>query len=236
MTRLRSILLLAGVLLAASAVAGVAQPRFGNAAATPSATRTITVTGNGSITTVPDRASFSFTVDSRAATAKAALAQNAEAAAAVIAALKNAGVASRDLQTGQVSLSPQLSDDGTTVVGYAASNSVTAATALAKAGALVDAAVGAGATGVSGPSFTRSDADSLYGDALKAAVANAGDKAKTLAAASGLTLGAVQTVVEGSQAPPVVYSAGKAADAVATPIEPGSQSIDATVTVTYAVS
>jgi uncharacterized protein len=236
MTRLRPILLLSGVLLAASAVAGVAQPRLGHAAGTPSAAKTITVTGNGSVTTVPDRASFSFTVDSRAATAKAALAQNADAAAAVIAALKNAGVASRDLQTGQVSLSPQQSDDGTTVVGYVASNSVNAATALAKAGALVDAAVGAGATGVSGPSFTRSDADALYGDALKTAVANAGDKAKTLAAASGLTLGGVQTIVEGSQAQPVVYSAGKAMDAAATPIEPGSQSIDASVTVTYAVS
>ena len=93
-----------------------------------------------------------------------------------------------------------------------------------------------GATGVSGPELTRSDAESLYGDVLMAAVANAGDKAKTLAGASGLTLGAVQTVVEGPQGtPPVVFSAGKALDA-STPIEPGSQSIEATVTVTYAVS
>lgn len=236
MTRLRSILILSGVLLAASAVAGVAQPRLGSAADTPAATKTITVTGNGTVTTVPDRASFSFTVESRATTAKSALAQNADAAAAVIAALKNSGVASRDLQTGEVSLNPQQNENGTTVVGYVASNTVTAATTVAKAGSLVDAAVGAGATGVSGPSFTRSDADSLYRDALEAAVANAGDKAKTLAAASGLTLGTVQTVVEGSQSPPVVYSAGKAVDLAPTPIEPGSQSVAATVTVTYAVS
>jgi len=236
MTRLRSILILSAVLLAASAVAGVAQPRFGSAAGTSPVTRTITVSGDGSVTTVPDRASFSFTVDSRAATAKAALAQNADAAAAVIAALKSAGVASRDLQTGQVSLEPQENADGTAVVGYIASNTVSAATAIAKAGALVDAAVDAGATGVSGPTFTRSDAESLYDEALKAAVANAGDKATTLAAAAGLTLGAVQTVVEGSQSLPVPFAAGKATDGASTPIEPGSQSVDATVTVTYAVS
>ena len=67
MMRFRWILLLAGVLLLASAVAGVAQPRFGHAAGT--STKTITVTGNGSVTTVPDRAAFDFTVETRAATA-----------------------------------------------------------------------------------------------------------------------------------------------------------------------
>jgi uncharacterized protein len=235
MTRLRSTFLLAGVLLVASAIAGVAQPRPSSAAATPAA-KTITVTGNGSVTTVPDRASFSFSVESRAQSAKAALGRNADAAAALIAALRGAGVAAADLQTGQVSLNPQQNADGTDVIGFIATNTVTAGTAIAKAGALVDAAVGAGATGVEGPSLTRSDADALYRDALKAAVANAGDKAKALAAASGVTLGGVQTVVEGSQATPVVWSAGKAADAAATPIEPGTQSIDATVTVTYAAS
>ena len=68
MMRLRSILLLAGVLLVASAIAGIAQPRLGQAAGTPT-TKTITVTGNGSVTTVPDQAGFDFTVDTRATTA-----------------------------------------------------------------------------------------------------------------------------------------------------------------------
>jgi uncharacterized protein YggE len=235
MTRLRSILLLGGLLLVASAVAGVAQPRIGSAAATPAA-KTITVIGDGTVTAVPDRASFSFTVESRATTAKAALAQNADAAAGVIAALKRAGVAAADLQTGAVSLDPQQNSDGTAVVGYVASNTVTAATAIAQAGVLVDAAVGAGATGVNGPALTRSGTDALYRDALKAAVANASEKAKTLAAASGVTLGSVQSVVEGSQPTPVFASAGKAYDAATTPIEPGTQTTDATVTVTYEVS
>lgn len=236
MRRLRWILPLAALLLAASALAGVAQPRLGHAAATPSQ-KTITVTGSGSVTTVPDRASFDFTTESRAATAKAALAQNAAASSAVIAALKDAGVAAADLRTSQVSLTPQLTENGNDVTGYVASSTVTAKTTLAKAGAVVDAAVGAGATGVSGPSLSRSDADALYRDALKAAVADAGDKAKALAAAAGLSLGGVQTIVEGAQAsPPIVFGAAAKDSAGSIPVEPGTQEIDATVTVTYAVS
>jgi uncharacterized protein YggE len=234
--RLRSILLLSLLLLAAAAIAGVARPREGRAADTPATpAKTVTVTGSGSVTTVPDRASFDFTVDTQAASAQAALAKNASAAAAMIAAIKNAGVADGDIRTGQVSLSPQMNDAGTDVLGYTASNTVSATIAIAKAGALVDAAVGAGATGVSGPSLTRSDSDALYDKALQAAVANAADKAKTLATAAGLSLEGVQTMVEGSQQP-VVFAPGKMDAGAATPIEPGTQSIDATVTVTYALS
>jgi uncharacterized protein YggE len=235
MRRSRWILFLSALLLVASAIAGIAQPRFGRAAETP-AKKTITVTGNGTVTTVPDRASFQFTVESRAATAKAALAKNADEAAAVIAALKNAGIAAADLQTSQVYLNPQMNQDGTDVVGYVASNSVSAKTTLAKAGAVVDAAVGAGANGVSGPMLSRSDEDARYRDALKNAVADALDKAKALAGASGLTLGGVQTVIEGSQASPPIPFAAKAAADSTTPIEPGTQTIEATVTVTYNAS
>src|SRR5262249_54988089 len=128
-----------------------------------------------------------------------------------------------------------MSQNGTDVVGYVATNSVSAKTTLAKAGGLVDAAVGAGANGVSGPMLSRSDADAQYRNALKDAVADAKDKAQALATPSGLTLGAVQTVVEGSQASPPMPLAAKAADA-STPIEAGTQSIEATVTVTYEAS
>ena len=149
---------------------------------TPPTTKTITVTGNGSVTTVPDRAGFDFTVETQAATAKAALAQNADAAAAVIAALKNAGIDAADIQTSQVSLSPQTNQDGTEIVGYAASTTVSVKTTIAKAGSLVDAAVGAGADGVSGPNLSLSDQDAQYRAALKNAVADAHAKAQALAA------------------------------------------------------
>src|SRR5579862_7475398 len=112
MTRVRTILTVAAVRLLASAVAGIAQPHVGRAAVT-APQHTITVTGDGSVTTVPDQAEFDFTVDTRAGTAKAALAQNAATAAAVAAAVKGAGADPANVQTSQVSVSPQLNQAGT---------------------------------------------------------------------------------------------------------------------------
>src|SRR5262245_48564600 len=230
--RLRWIIPSALLLLAASALSGIAQPPFGRSATT-APSKTITVTGNGSVTTVPDTATFSFTVDTRAKTATAALAQNSTETAAVIAAVKAQGIGSDDIQTSQVSLSPQSSDDGTSIVGYVASNTITVKSDLAHSGKLVDAAVGAGANGVGGPSLSRSDQAALYRDALKKAVEDAKLKAESLADAAGLKLGAVQSVSEGAtSSPPVPFAASKAADA-GVPIEPGTQEIDATATVTY---
>jgi uncharacterized protein YggE len=234
MMRFRWILLLAGVLLLASAVAGVAQPRFGHAAA-GTTTKTITVTGTGSVTTVPDQAGFDFSVETRASTAKAALAQNSAAATAVVAAVKDAGVADADIQTSQVSLSPQTDQAGTQIVGYAASTSISVKTTIAKAGSIVDAAVGAGADGVSGPSLSISDQDAQYQDALKKAVTAAHAKAQVLADAGGLTLGGAQTIVEGAAQFPVPL-AQKADFSAGVAIQPGTQTVDATVTVTYEAS
>lgn len=234
MMRLRWILLLAGLLLVASAIAGVAQPRFGRSATTAPPAKTITVTGNGSVTTVPDRATFNFTIETRAKTATAALAQNSDGATAVVAALKAAGVSSANLQTSQVSLMPQTSQDGTTILGYVASNSVTARTGLGGAGKIVDAAVGAGATGVSGPSLDVSDQSTLYRDALHKAIDDAKLKAQSLADAAGLNLGAVQSISEGSSTSPMPMS--DKMSAAGTAIQAGTQEIQASATVTYAAS
>jgi len=231
-------LAVAGLVLAAAALAGVAQPRLAHTAAKVDiASRTITVTGSGASTAIPDRATFEFGVDTQAGTAKEALDRNAAEANAVIAALKAAGVSSDDLQTVGVSLSTRTTPDGNTIVGYTASNSVSATVALAKAGGLVDAAVGAGADSVAGPSLDTSDHDALYRDALRKAVADASAKAQVLATASGLQLGAVQTMQEGTAATPITYTTPTAFGAAASePIQPGTQEIDATVTVTYAVT
>lgn len=231
--RARWILPLALLLLAASAIAGIAQPHFGRSSGTP-AGKTITVSGNGTVTSVPDRADFGFTVETRAKTAAGALAQNADAATKVITALKDAGAVSADIQTSQISLSPQTTPDGTTIVGYIASNSISVRSKIDRAGTLIDTAVAAGATGVSGPSLSLSDQGRLYRDALRSAVADAKLKAQALADEAGLTLGAVQSIAEGSVATPLPM-AGKL-DATSTPVEPGTQEVQATVTVTYAAS
>jgi hypothetical protein len=199
-------------------------------------TDTVTVTGNGAVDAVPDQASFSFTVQTKAPTATAALTKNGTATKAVIAAVEGTGVPEANIQTEQVSLDPIMSNDGTSIVAYSASDTIDVTKlAIAKAGSVVDAAVGAGATDVSGPSLELSDQDSFYAQALKAAVANAKSKAQVLAGAAGMNLGGVVTIVEGSNAvTPLPFAVGAAKSN--TPIEAGTQEIDATVTVTYALS
>jgi uncharacterized protein YggE len=194
---------------------------------------TVTVEGTGTVTAVPDEAEFDFTVQTKGTAAAAALSRNATDTKAVIAAVEGAGVAAANIQTTQVSLDPVMSNDGTSIVGYTASDSIAVTKlAIAKAGSVVDAAVGAGANGVSGPSLSLSSQDALYAQALKAAVAQAKTKAQALADAAGRTLGGVVSIVEGGGATPLPYAVGAAAKSD-TPIEAGTQQIQANVTVTF---
>jgi len=232
MDRLRTILLISGVVLVAAAIAGVAQPHLGRSA-TSSTGSTITVTGNGTVDSTPDQASFDFGVTTNGATAAQALSGNAARARAIIDALKKAGIPSADIQTTQVSLWPQTSSNGRIITGYQASNSVNVTAALGKSGALVDAAVGAGANNVDGPSLDTAQNSALYNKALDRALGDAKQKAQAIASAAGLTLGSALKVREGGQATPVVYGAALAAPKAAPPIEAGTQKIQASVTVTY---
>jgi uncharacterized protein len=233
MNRLRTILLIAGVLLVAAAIAGVAQPHPGRSA-TSTAGSTITVTGNGTVDSTPDRASFDFGVTTNGATAAQALSRNSAEARSIIDALKRAGIAPADIQTTQVSLWPQTSSNGMKITGYQASNSVNVSAALARSGQLVDAAVGAGANNVDGPTLDTADRTSLYNQALDRALSDAKQKAQAIASAAGLTLGTALKVREGGTATPIVYGEALAAPTkVAPPIEGGTQKIQASVTVTY---
>ena len=73
---------------------------------------------------------------------------------------------------------------------------------LAKIGAIIDAAVDAGANQVSGPNLVRSSATALYRAALRAAIADARGKARTIAAASGLHIRRITDVSRGAAPPP----------------------------------
>ena len=232
--KLARLALLAAAGVAIAAFAGVFQPSGAQSAAADTTSGGITVLGTGSVNLTPDRASFAFGTVSQAATAKAALAASSQSVSRVIAALEKAGVAQSDLQTAEVSLSPQLNDKGDAIVGYVASNTVTATIKrIGDAGGIVDAAVEAGANQVSGPNLLASDQDAAYRSALKGAVADARAKAETLANASSSTLGKITAIVEGGGAIPMPLAAG-AKDSSA-PIEPGTQQIEATVSVTFAL-
>src|ERR1700759_877531 len=146
------LLLLALAAAAVVAVVSFAGPAHGDLPAPG----TVTTTGHGSVTLVPDKATISAGVHTQAKTAAAALAQNAAAMNDVVAALKTHG--GDDLQTQQVSLQPESSPGGE-VTGPGADDSVAASSPIAGAGALIDAAVAAGANPVSGPSLEVSDQD-----------------------------------------------------------------------------
>lgn len=233
---MKRLVAVAFLLLGAAAIAGVARPDGSHAAGAPAATtetpRTITVSGSGTSTVVPTRASLSFGVQTQAASAKAALAQNASEMQQVLDALKKAGA--QDVQTQSVSLSPTYGDTSQ-LTGYSASNMVSATVTFAAAGATIDAAVGAGANQVYGPSPLVADLEVQYQKALADAVANARARGEVLAKAAGQTLGAVTSIVEGGSPSPIFYGKASAAD-VATPVVAGPQDTTASVTVTFVLA
>ncbi len=232
---MRKLTIVVASLLALTAVAAVTRAGDAPAAAGDPA-HGITVQGTGTVASVPDRAQLSFGVETQAATANAALAANGAELRKVIAALRAAGAT--EVQTQSVSLYPRSaqmngSEQGG-IEGYTAQNSVSAVILdVAKAGAVIDVAVAAGANQVSGPSLSRGDQDELYRQALRAAVADARLRAEALASAANLTLGPITQIVEGGGGAPQPYALDKAT-AESTPIEPGEQELVASVTVTFA--
>jgi uncharacterized protein len=214
------------------ALAGVGRPDLAGGASEPSGG--ITVTGTGTVQTVPDQAEFTLGVQSQGPTAREALASNSQQMRHVLAAFFSAGVAKKDVQTQDVSLSQAYSSDGRPD-GYAAHNSVSVTIrVLAKAGAILDAASNAGANDVYGPTLSRSDEEGQQAQALRAAVDNARAKARVLADAVGVQLGSVTAITEnGSE--PESYPVALAKRDAGAPIEPGRQQVQATVRVTFAI-
>lgn len=229
----KRILPIAGLVVLAALLAAASVPRAASSAAAEAGG--ITVQGTASVPATPDRAELSFGVESQGETARAALAANAAEMRKVIAAVKAAG--GTGVRTQSVSLSPRY-DERNEAQGFVATNTVSATIKeLAKAGALIDAAVNAGANQVYGPSLSRGDQSDLYRQALQAAVANARASAQALASASGLSLGRVTAVVEGGGAPePLPFASGQKAMDASTPIEPGTQQVTAVVSVSFAAS
>jgi uncharacterized protein YggE len=232
--------MLARVLVAAAVAAGLAsfavasEPDTAHGLAAQLRAEGVTVSGNAAVETVPDRAELSFGVQSQGRTASAAFAASSAEIEKVVAALRAAGVAAADIQTQQISLSPRYTENGEDIVGYIAQNSVSAKLrSLGRAGAVIDAAVAAGANQVNGPSLSRSDTEQLYRNALRLAVQNARAKAQVIADAAGVALGKVLGVEE-SGASPVAKDEARAAVPSAG-IEPGTQDIQASVVVTFAV-
>lgn len=233
------------VVVAALAAATLIGPGTGISAPDGPPPRLISVSGLGEVKTRPDMATISTGVVTEGATAKDALAKNNGAMAAVIAALKNAGVAEDDIQTSDFSVSPKYppyQPNQTTaprIVGYTVSNQVTAQVKdLAKLGGILDTLVQSGSNQVGGISFGLNEPKVKLDEARKKAVADARAKAELYAQAAGVSLGKVIQISESSVVmPPVpMYRREMAmAQDASVPIAAGSQTVSAHVSITYEI-
>jgi uncharacterized protein YggE len=197
----------------------------------------ITVVGTGKATAVPDVSDWSFGVQSDAASAADALEAASASSRAIVAALRDAGIDRKDIRTEQVSVYPRMSSDGRSVDGYTASASVGAVVRdMGRTGEVVDAAVQAGANQVYGPTLRLSDDTAQYRAAVDAAYDDARARAEAIAAKAGVTLGAPVAILEGGgYGGPIPFEAGALEARSDVAIEPGTQDVTATLTVTFAI-
>jgi uncharacterized protein YggE len=209
-------------------------------AAEPDEVRSITVTASGQVAAEPDIARISSGVTTEAATAKVALARNSEVMKAVIDGLKAEGIEAKDIQTNSFRVEPRYTQprDGqaTSIDGYRVVNQVEIlARDLDKLGAILDRLVTLGANEMGGLSFEVSNAETLRDEARKAAVANALRRAKLYADAAGAEVGQVLTIQEGGEAGPRPIPMARAMKAEAVPLERGTETLEASVTITWAL-
>ncbi|MCL5735443.1 MAG: SIMPL domain-containing protein [Actinobacteria bacterium] len=208
---------------------------------------TITVVGKAKVSSAPDEAVLSLSVETEAADPAKALDANSQSTQKVIDRLKSEGVEESAIRTANVTVYPIRTYDPKTgkesLTGYRAQNAVTVTLKDAlKVGKVLAAAVETGATNISGPEWRLSEANPMVTEALKQAVANARTKAEAVAAAQGVRLGDVVMMNEGGVEIPVVpmYGAdvamGLSAKVAEPPISPGTLDISATMTVTYGLN
>ena len=210
------------------------------AAFADAAPRTLTVNGTGEVRAVPDQAQLSTGVLTQAATAAAALAANSRAMNAVFDTLKRAGIAEKNIQTSNFSVSPQYGsarpNGAPHITGYQVSNTVTVMVdKLDKVGPALDALVAAGSNQIDGPSFSIADPKPLLAKAREEAVKDATARAQTLAAASGVTLGPIVSISEGGgySPPQPMYRMAMTAAAPPPPVAGGEESVSASVSITW---
>lgn len=209
----------------------------------------LTVTAQGSSMREPDVAVLNAGVTTQGATASEALAQNSTRMTAVFAALKRAGIAEKDIQTSDLSISPVYSqpkrnpdgsyDENTRrITSYQVNNSVMIRQRkLDSYGKVIDALVSAGANQVNGPSFTLATSDAAQDEARTAAIKAARERAQLYAGAAGLRVGRIVTISEAggyAPAPRAKYAFAEAVSAAPPPpVATGQMEVSAQVTVQF---
>ncbi len=235
--------MLALLLLAVAAPACASSPEAPREAAVPAVeataathsatadTATISVSAQASSSVVPDRARLRFAIETDAETAAVAAQRNGELTTASIAAVRSLAGSDDDLSTTGFSINPVYSRDAERrVIGYRVVNAlVVTLSDIERVGPVIDAAVGAGANRVDGLEFFAADSRAAYLDALARAVERARAEAETMARAAGGELGRVVSLQSSSMGQPVARVMAEGLAMSATPIEPGDQTIGASV-------
>lgn len=198
------------------------------------------VVAEGRSTRVPDLATIRAGVVTQGTTAQVALSENATRMDRVIAALKRAGVADRDLQTATIQLNPQYrygENVPPAITGYQATNTVSVRFRdVAKSGAILDALVREGANQIDGPNLAVEAMDTAMDEARTDAIRRARARAELYAKAAGLRVERILVIAEGATAlppqpmPQMMMRAEMAKDSQ---VLPGEQEINATVTVRF---
>jgi len=217
----------------------VAAPALADVVTTPVAGTELDVSATGTSTRAPDIAQISAGVVTQALRAGDAMAANAKAMTATIAALKRAGVADRDIQTQSISLQPQYrygDNQPPQLTGYQASNRVSVRIRdLAGAGGVIDALVSAGANQIEGPTLTVEHPETALDEARTKALAAARARADLYAKAAGLSVRRIVRISESDGVPIIRPMAMMAANkrAEATPVEPGEQELTVNLSVVF---
>jgi len=236
---------LAMMALAATSLpaAAIAQTSVTIAETAPVVTLNVTET----VEAAPDQAVVGTGVQTRAPTATQAMRDNAAKIDRLIATLAKAGIPKKDIQTSGINLSAQYDYSnrdgqpaGPRFIGYEASNQLTIKLHdVKKVGPLLDTLVEAGATNVSGPSFSIENPAPMLAQARAAALKSAKAQADFYAQAAGYRSARLVSISESNSGgnPPVPMMAQrfKADAAEATPVEPGQVGSSVTLTVQYAL-
>ena len=234
--------LLAALMISAALPLAPAAAQLKTEFAQPIAGTRLDITATGEVTRVPNLALITAGVSTRSTTASGALQDNAARMERVIAALKAAGIADRDIQTSAISLNPEYrypENQQPQLVGYSASNQVTIRFRdIRNSGRILDALVAQGANQINGPTMTIEQPQAALDEARANAVAVGRARAELYARALGKRVARVISISEGGgqYLPPPMPMAERGmimAQAADTKIEPGEQKLQVSLSMAF---
>jgi len=206
--------------------------------------QTINVNGSGEVSVSPDIANISFSVETNAKTASAAVKENADKTSKVLEALKSQIGEDDKLSTTAYNLSPMYEYNNQTkkseFTGYKATNTVLVKTYnLKKIGTLIDSAAEAGSNNIRGLTFDSTKRNDYRREALVKAVKDARATADTVANAAGVKITTIYQISPSYNYPVPVYRdyevSKMAAAPPSTPIEAGEITIKASVNMVFGI-